>query len=268
MECDKVPQWYIKLCEQSIFNKFRPIVAEQLSVEINKVVPEASFANDFDADELDALDLLMAVEEEFDIEIPDEVVYEIHTVKDAVNCMMRYLPAEQHDLNAVLDATSDLLEKHHIKETDDINPFISEAINNESIEKRNKIRKISSLLHELKLIERAEVNELIDCAMDSEYMLSIEKIEDIHSLLKSTILGNLTNLDEDDYQQFFILALEKSKDKKKKELEKSLEHLKSSANNIKTEISNHKTKIAGREDDFIKIAEQIQKLQSSIQEIG
>lgn len=272
MESGKVLHLYAKLNEQSIYKKFRSIVAEQLSIDIDKVVPKASFEHDLEADDLDALDLLMAVEEEFDIEIPDEVVFEIDTVEDAVHYIMRSIPAEHHrhseEINVALNETSDLLEKHHIKVIDDINPFISEAINSDSIEKRNKIRKISSLLHELKVHERAEIDELLDCAMDHEYMIALKKVEDIHTLLKSTILSSLTNLDANDCHQFFMLALEKSKEKKKKELETSLEQLKSSANNIKSEISNYKSQIAGREDEFIKISEEIQKLHSSIQEFA
>jgi acyl carrier protein len=61
------------------------IIVEQLSVEKDKVVPEASFVDDLGADSLDLVELIMAMEEKFDIEIPDEDAETIVTVQDAVN---------------------------------------------------------------------------------------------------------------------------------------------------------------------------------------
>jgi acyl carrier protein len=60
-------------------------VTDQLGVEADKVVPEASFQNDLGADSLDTVELVMALEEEFDIEIPDEAAEQIGTVQAAVN---------------------------------------------------------------------------------------------------------------------------------------------------------------------------------------
>ncbi|MBD2021785.1 acyl carrier protein [Leptolyngbya sp. FACHB-36] len=68
-----------------IFEKVQNIVAEQLGVEASEVVPSASFANDLGADSLDTVELVMALEEEFDIEIPDEAAEEIATVQAAVD---------------------------------------------------------------------------------------------------------------------------------------------------------------------------------------
>jgi len=61
------------------------IIVEQLSVEKDKVVPEASFVDDLGADSLDLVELIMAMEEKFDIEIPDEDAEKIVTVQDAVS---------------------------------------------------------------------------------------------------------------------------------------------------------------------------------------
>ena len=69
---------------EEIFTKVKKIVVEQLEVEEDKVTPEASFANDLGADSLDTVELVMALEEEFDIEIPDEVAETIDTVGKAV----------------------------------------------------------------------------------------------------------------------------------------------------------------------------------------
>ncbi len=68
-----------------IFEKVQKIVADQLGVETSAVVPQASFQNDLGADSLDTVELVMALEEEFEIEIPDEAAEEILTVQSAVD---------------------------------------------------------------------------------------------------------------------------------------------------------------------------------------
>ncbi|NJR65637.1 MAG: acyl carrier protein [Leptolyngbyaceae cyanobacterium CRU_2_3] len=73
------------MSQEEIFEKVKKIVAEQLSVDPTEVTPEASFANDLGADSLDTVELVMALEEEFDIEIPDEAAEGIATVQAAVN---------------------------------------------------------------------------------------------------------------------------------------------------------------------------------------
>ena len=69
---------------QEILEKVRSIVAEQLSVDSAEVKPESNFQNDLGADSLDTAELAMALEEAFDIEIPDEAAEGITTVGDAV----------------------------------------------------------------------------------------------------------------------------------------------------------------------------------------
>ncbi len=61
------------------------IIVEQLSVEKEKVVPNASFVDDLGADSLDLVELIMAMEEEFDVEIPDEEAEKINTVQNAID---------------------------------------------------------------------------------------------------------------------------------------------------------------------------------------
>jgi acyl carrier protein len=63
--------------------RVKEIIVEQLGVDAAEVTPEASFIDDLGADSLDTVELVMAFEEEFDIEIPDEVAEKIATVKDA-----------------------------------------------------------------------------------------------------------------------------------------------------------------------------------------
>ena len=64
--------------------KVKQIVVEQLGVDEAEVTPSASFVDDLGADSLDTVELVMAFEEAFDIEIPDEDAAKIRTVKDAI----------------------------------------------------------------------------------------------------------------------------------------------------------------------------------------
>ncbi|MFN9669216.1 MAG: acyl carrier protein [Pseudanabaena sp.] len=68
----------------STFEQVQEIVASQLGVDKDEVKPEASFANDLGADSLDTVELVMALEEKFVVEIPDEDSEKMATVEDAV----------------------------------------------------------------------------------------------------------------------------------------------------------------------------------------
>jgi acyl carrier protein len=68
----------------SVEEKVKSIIVEQLGVDANEVTPEASFVDDLGADSLDTVELVMAFEEAFNIEIPDEAAEKIQKVKDAV----------------------------------------------------------------------------------------------------------------------------------------------------------------------------------------
>ncbi len=70
---------------QETFDKVKKIVAEQLSVDADTITEKSNFANDLGADSLDTVELVMALEEEFDIEIPDEAAEKITTVQEAVD---------------------------------------------------------------------------------------------------------------------------------------------------------------------------------------
>ncbi|BAZ23118.1 acyl carrier protein [Kalymmatonema gypsitolerans NIES-4073] len=73
------------MSQSEIFEKVKKIVADQLSVDAETVTPQSNFANDLGADSLDTVELVMALEEEFDIEIPDEAAEKITTVQEAVD---------------------------------------------------------------------------------------------------------------------------------------------------------------------------------------
>lgn len=68
----------------SIEDRVKKIVVEQLGVNEDQVTPDASFVDDLGADSLDTVELVMALEEEFDAEIPDDQAEKITTVKQAV----------------------------------------------------------------------------------------------------------------------------------------------------------------------------------------
>jgi acyl carrier protein len=71
--------------EVSTFDRVKKVVVDQLEVSEDEVTPTASFVDDLGADSLDQVELIMAFEEEFEIEIPDEDAEKITTVADAVN---------------------------------------------------------------------------------------------------------------------------------------------------------------------------------------
>ena len=74
------------MSQTELFDKVKKIVIEQLSVEDpGKITPQSKFMEDLGADSLDTVELVMALEEEFDIEIPDEAAEQITTVQQAVD---------------------------------------------------------------------------------------------------------------------------------------------------------------------------------------
>lgn len=75
----------------AVEEKVKKIICDQLNVPEEEVVLDASFVDDLGADSLDQVELIMAIEEEFDISIPDEDAEKIRTVKDAVNYIKKAL---------------------------------------------------------------------------------------------------------------------------------------------------------------------------------
>ena len=73
--------------------KVKEIIVQQLGVDAEKVTPEASFVDDLGADSLDVVELVMAFEEEFGVEIPDDAAEKIATVKDAIEYLQKNVAA-------------------------------------------------------------------------------------------------------------------------------------------------------------------------------
>lgn len=70
---------------ENLDQDIKQVIATQLGVELDAVLPNASFIDDLGADSLDIVELVMAMEEKFSIEIPDEEAEKILTVQDAIN---------------------------------------------------------------------------------------------------------------------------------------------------------------------------------------
>lgn len=75
----------------SVEETVKKIIAEKLSVDLEEVVPEAAFTDDLGADSLDLVELIMTMEEDFDIDISDEDAEKLTTVQDAID----YINAQQ-----------------------------------------------------------------------------------------------------------------------------------------------------------------------------
>ncbi len=75
---------------ETIFNKLKDIIVEQLAVDAEDVTMEASFIEDLNADSLDLVELIMEIEEKFEIQVPDEVAEKIVTVGDAVEYIQEH----------------------------------------------------------------------------------------------------------------------------------------------------------------------------------
>lgn len=74
-------------------DRLRKIISDQLGVDEGQVVPSASFADDLDADSLDLVELIMSIEEEFGVTIPDEDAEKIATVGDALSYLNEHTEA-------------------------------------------------------------------------------------------------------------------------------------------------------------------------------
>lgn len=81
------------MTQDEILAKFKRIVTEQMGVQESEIKPEATYTDDLGADSLDLVELVMAIEEEFGIEIPDEDTEKLLTVQDTVDYLNNHLAA-------------------------------------------------------------------------------------------------------------------------------------------------------------------------------
>ena len=79
---------------KNVEERVRDIVAEQLGIEKEKITNEASFVDDLGADSLDTVELVMALEEEFNTEIPDEEAEKITTIQQAIDYIVEHVKEE------------------------------------------------------------------------------------------------------------------------------------------------------------------------------
>ena len=76
---------------EDVYDRMKKIIVEQLGVDEGDVTPQASFVEDLNADSLDLVELIMSLEEEFNLEISDEDAEKIHTVGDALDYVQEHL---------------------------------------------------------------------------------------------------------------------------------------------------------------------------------
>lgn len=79
------------MTQEEIFGKVKDLVSKQLSIDEKEITSDASFIEDLGADSLDTVELIMSLEEEFDIEIPDEEAEKIKTVQNVVDYILGHL---------------------------------------------------------------------------------------------------------------------------------------------------------------------------------
>jgi acyl carrier protein len=85
----------LEMTKAEILEKLQQIIQDRLDVEKDQIVPGASFVEDLGADSLDIVELIMGIEEEFDIEIPDEDAEKLTTVGEAINYAAAKLGIEE-----------------------------------------------------------------------------------------------------------------------------------------------------------------------------
>lgn len=76
------------MTREELFSKIKDMIVDQLGVDESTITEDSSFIDDLNADSLDMVELVMAMEQEFDIEIPDDVAEKVTTVKDAIDYIL------------------------------------------------------------------------------------------------------------------------------------------------------------------------------------
>ena len=86
------------MTNEELFNSIKQMIVDQLGVDEDTITEDSSFVDDLNADSLDMVELVMAMEQEFDIEIPDDVAEKVVTVKDAVEYIQSLTHVCSHHL--------------------------------------------------------------------------------------------------------------------------------------------------------------------------
>ena len=73
------------MTREELFDSIKTIIVDQLGVDESTITEDSSFIDDLNADSLDMVELVMAMEQEFDVEIPDDVAEKVSTVRDAID---------------------------------------------------------------------------------------------------------------------------------------------------------------------------------------
>ena len=81
--------------KEEVLARLKEIITDRLDVEADQIVPEATFVEDLGADSLDIVELIMGIEEEFDIEIPDEDAEKLTSVGEAMNYTLGKIGVEE-----------------------------------------------------------------------------------------------------------------------------------------------------------------------------
>lgn len=81
------------MAEESIEDRVKDIIVDHLGVNADQVTPEAKFVEDLGSDSIDHVELIMAFEEEFDIEVPDAEAEKVKTVQDSIELVKRHVGA-------------------------------------------------------------------------------------------------------------------------------------------------------------------------------
>jgi acyl carrier protein len=185
-----------------VFEKLQKILSEQLDVDISEVKPEANLQNDLGADSLDAVELIMAIEEEFDMEIPDEDAECIVTVQSALDYIIikninatnsgkefyqKILIALAEKSKIIVERMATIFEKFKITPEESEHKLIQKIIST-ILEPKRKIEKFSSLFRDLNIQQFDKAERLIHQAMDTNQGIKMMKIANLLERLNSSEL--------------------------------------------------------------------------------
>ena len=141
------------MSSEEVLEKVKGIIVEQLGVAENAVTMEASFIDDLGADSLDIVELVMALEEEFDIEIPDSDAEKVVTVEDVVEYIKENVKGRKEDLKLIdsLEKAFRSLTKYNIADKlEEIAEILIHLVNKTTLREKSTAKKMYELSSKLK----------------------------------------------------------------------------------------------------------------------